>query len=129
MTVLSNELADDPLARGYSGMTDAQATDSLNDTLDRERNRTSMTGSEVLNAVNNTEYLALSASDKDRVWQLLHLGTLNPFGVEADLLLDIFGGGSTTITALVVARKEIISRGAELGLGVVKEGQVQRARA
>lgn len=33
--VLKNELANDPLARGYSGMTDQQAADSLN-TADRQ---------------------------------------------------------------------------------------------
>jgi hypothetical protein len=61
------------------------------------------------------------------VWNILHLGNINPFGIEADLMQDIFGA-STTITALQAARKENISRAEELGLGVVGAGQVEEAR-
>ena len=97
-TVLKTELTDDPLTRGYSEMSDEEAAADLN-TVYRERNLTSMTGSAILNALVKSEYLALSDSQKDRVWQLLHLGDLNPFGVEADLLVEIFGGASATIAA------------------------------
>jgi len=95
----------------------------------RSKNRTSMSGSEILNAIDKTEFNALTAANKQLVWDLLHLGTLNPFGIEAGLFVDAFGGGSTTITSLAALRKESISRGEELGLGIVTEGDVEIARA
>jgi len=63
------------------------------------------------------------------VWNLMHLGELNPFGVEAGLMVDVFGAGSDTITTLSTLRKEAISRATELGLGYVKPGHVEKARA
>lgn len=124
---LKAELTGDPLTRGYAGMTDAQAATNLN-AVNRTRNKTSLTGSQVLNAVDKTEFNALVAANKQLVWDILHLGDLNPFGIEADLMTDVFGGGSTTIAALAVLRVEAISRAVELGLGVVKVGHVQMAR-
>ena len=47
---LKSELTVDPLSRGYAGMTDAEAAIDLN-TVYRERNRISMTGSEVINSI------------------------------------------------------------------------------
>lgn len=106
---------------------DAVAAGQLN-AVNRTRNKPSLTGSEVLNAVDKTEFNALVAASKQLVWDILHLGELNPFGVEADLMTDMFGGGSTTIAALVVLRVEDVSRAVEIGLGVVKVGHVQMAR-
>lgn len=107
---------------------DALAADQLN-AVNRKINRESMTGSEIINALDKTEYLALSDVKKDRVWQVCHLGTVNPFGVEADLFIDIFGAGSASITALQAARQDDVSRAVELGFGVVKVGYVQQARS
>ena len=124
---LKTELTDDPLARGYSGMTDAAAAADLN-TVYRTKNKTSMTGSEILNNVDATEWAALDAAEKQTVWDIVHLGTINPFGVEATLMIGVFEGGSATITALQAARKDDVSRAVELGLGNVKVGNVQLAR-
>ena len=124
---LKAELTHDPLDRGYSGMSDVEATTDLN-TVYRERNRVAMTGSEVLNAVDTTEWSGLSDAEKQTVWNVIHIGDLNPFGVEADLLVGVFGGGSATITALSAARKESDSRAVELGLGYLAPGHVQNAR-
>ncbi len=127
MSILGTELTGDPLSRNYSGMTDVQAAADLN-TVYRTRNRSSMTGSEVLNAIVRSEYLALSDANKDRVWQLLHLGTLDPFGVEADLISEIFTAGSATVTALLARRKDDVSRAVELGLGTIAPGDIENAR-
>lgn len=125
--VLITELTADPLARGYSGMNDAEAAADLNAAY-RPTNRTSMTGSEVLNATDKAEYAALPDADRTLYWNLLHLGQLNPFGREAELLVDIFGTPSATITNLQNARASLVTRAQELGLGRVREGDVQRAR-
>ena len=97
--------------------------------VNRTRNKTSLTGSEVLNNVNATEWSALTDVQKQEVWDIVHLGELNPFGVEATLLIAIFGGGSVTITALAAARKEDVSRAEELSLGRVLPTNVTNARA
>ncbi len=127
LDVLKTELTVDPLTRGYAGMTDAEAATDLN-TVYRERNRVSLTGSEVINAVDTTEWNALTDAKKQVVWNVVHLGEINPFGVEADLLIGVFGGGSTTIATLAAARKETISRAEELGLGFIYPGHVENAR-
>lgn len=127
-TNLKAELDSDPLARGYAGMTDAEVAASLN-TPDRSRGRATMSGSEILNEVDPTEWAAKTDAQKQLVWDICHLGNVNPFGIEANLMVDVFGGGSATITALAAARVETITRAQELGLGVVREGTVQQARA
>ena len=119
-------LAGHPGTGAYSS-DDAVATAELL-TVNRSRNLSSLTGSEVVNAINVTEFDALSAVDKQMVWDIVHLGDVNPFGVEATLFTNIFGGGSTTITALAAARTEAVSRAEELGFGSVGVGHVQEAR-
>jgi len=125
--ILTTEITGDPLTRGYAGMSDQAVADDLN-TVYRSQNRTSMTASEVYNAVNAGEWAALSAADKEEVWNVVHLGTINPFGREATVFTSIFGGGSTTIGALAAARVESVSRGTELGVGVVGEGDIWDVR-
>lgn len=124
---LWNEINTDPLTRGYSGMTDQQVADDMN-TAYRSRNRTTMTASEIINSVNKAEYDALTVDEKGTFWDLLSIGDLNPFGVEATIMVDLFGGGSTTITTLQAQRVESITRAQELGLNV-SAGTVAEARA
>ncbi len=120
-------LSGHPDTGSYSGNATAAAAE-LN-AENRIRNRESVTGSEVLSAIDEAEFLAASAEQRQLVWDLLHLGTLNPWGREADLLVGIFGAGSATLTALALIRVEPISRATELGFETVEAGHVQRARA
>lgn len=122
------EIDDDPLGRGYITMSDVEVADDMN-TVYRIRNRATMSGSEVFNAIDKAEYNALTAAQQELVWNIIHLGELNPFGLEADIFVDIFGGGSTTITTLAALRQEDISRGEELGLGIIYAPYVMEARA
>ena len=117
MTDLKTELTDDPLARGYSGMTDQQAADDLN-TVYRTRNRTSMTGDEVFQALESQsvwesrtpdqriEFLSLCARD-----------SIDPFAsANVDVVISVFGApapGNTTEN-LQVNRVENITRAVEL---------------
>lgn len=96
--------------------------------VNRTTNKTSMSGSEVLNAVDAGEWGALDAAGKQTVWDIVHLGTVDPFGVEATLMTGVFGPPSATITALAAARKNNVSRAVELGLGLIKAGHVIEAR-
>ena len=113
---LAAELTDDPLTRGYAAMTDEEAADSLN-TVNRTRNRDTMTASAVLNAVVISEWNALTDAQRQQIWDVLHIGEINPFGVEATIFVSVFGGGSATITALQAARLEAISRAVEQEIG------------
>ncbi|HUT88686.1 MAG TPA: hypothetical protein VMY37_04270 [Thermoguttaceae bacterium] len=126
--ILKTELQVDPLTRGYATMSDAEVAASLN-TVNRERNRPTLTGSAVLNAINEAEFDLLTAEKQQRIWDLLHLGELNPHGVEATLFVDIFGPTSATITQLKLIRVEAVSRATELEISRVRVGDVERARA
>ena len=106
---------------------DAVAADQLN-VVNRTQNRVTMTASEVFNAIDTTDYAGLSPEEQQEIWNILHLGEINPFGREATYFTDIFGVQSVTITALKAARKTNVSRAAELGLGRVRAGEVMEAR-
>ena len=128
LAALKAELSAGHPDTGAYSATDSIASTEIN-TVNRTRNRTSMTGSEVINQIDSTEWNALTDAQKQEVWDVVHLGDINPFGVEATLLINVFGGGSATITALAAARKDDVSRADELGLGRVREGTVTSARA
>ncbi len=116
--ILEDEIVNDPLGRGYSGMDDATLITNLN-TKDRTRNRTSMTGREVKEQVDVLEYNALTDAKKQQFIELIKRDDLDLFGLDRDILIDIFGGGSTTVAELVTARVESISRAVEIGVGIV----------
>jgi len=124
---LRDELLNDPLARGYSTMTDQAASDDLN-TEYRTRNRTIMSASEVFNSIDKAEFDALSNANETLIWNVLHLGDINPFGLEATVFTAVFPGGGATLTALAADRKQPISRAAELELSAVKSRDVGYAR-
>lgn len=124
---LKAELANDPLGKGYSGMTDDQVVVALN-VADRE-NPATWSGSKVLNVIVKPEYDALTAANKALIWDVLHLGELNPYGIEAALFVAAFGPDSATIKALAALRNaERITRAQELGLGDVAPYHVWEAR-
>ena len=107
----------------------ASAAGEIN-ALNRSRNKTTMTGSEILNNVNAAEWGTRSADQKQVIWDIVHLGDINPFGVEATLITAAFdGAGGVTLAALGAARVESISRATELGLGRVRAGTIEQARS
>ena len=115
VSVLQAERTNDPLVLTYSGMDDAAFLASITG-LTRTRNRDTMTGSEIYNSIDETEWLALTDIQRQEIWDILHLGAdLNPFGLEATRFIAIFGVG-TTLSALADLRTVSISRAAELGL-------------
>ena len=126
IAALAAELSGNPGV--YSSLSDAEAAVELNAEV-VESNITSMTASEVMNAIDVTEWNALTDAQRQTIWDVLHLGTINPHGVEATLFQNVFGA-STTITALQALRVKLISQAAYLKLGgIVRVGHVQQARA
>lgn len=126
---LRTELTTDPLARGYSGMTDAQAATSL-DTVNRTVNRTSVPAPEVIEAIVASEYTALSATLQNLVSLLISAGTINPQGTNTRAIFAAaFGAGTQTRTNLIALETMTVSRAAELGIGYVAAGDVKIARS
>jgi hypothetical protein len=124
---LCDEVTNDPLARGYATMTNAEVVADLY-TVYRTRPRTSMTGQEVWETTAYSDFSGKSDGEKAQWLALTANATLDPYGNSVELAKSIFGAGSETITALANARIESISRVEELGLGVVKEGFVGACR-
>jgi hypothetical protein len=123
LQILKDEITTDPLARSYSAMTDAQIANDLN-TLYRLQSFDRLDASTVFNAIDKAEYNVLQDKSKIMIWNILHLGEINPFGLEAAIFSDIFGAGSQTITDLKLIRKTPQSRAAELGLPDICKGYV-----
>lgn len=113
MADLATELKD----AKYGGMTPEEVADAMN-AKTVQRDRTSMTPSEVLTATDDAERIAVEANPdiSRRFWDLMSMETLNPFGVEASIMVELYGGASVTITNLKAARVIKISRAEEEGL-------------
>lgn len=114
--ILRAELLTDPLARGYAGMTDQVAADSLN-SADRNSWRV-VSSAEVFEALDPSEFRGLTNSNEARVDRILGLGD----GIKTDStsqaraeLVDVFGGGSITISNLQGIARDLVSRAREIG--------------
>lgn len=107
---------------------DAEVAAGQLNTVNRFLNKTEMTATEVFNAIDETELNSLTSSNEQRIWNILSMGVLNPFGLEATIFISVFGDPSATITALKAARKISVSRAMEIGIGFVRPGNVTEAR-
>ena len=129
MSILSDEITNDPLVRGYSGMTDLEVADDLN-TEYRTITAQYISGSVIFNATDDIEYAALADTGKaswDRLCAIDSVDTSG--GIAKAREAELFGAGTATRTNLVAARKTTVSRAVELGIGEVNEGDVKHARA
>lgn len=130
---LRDELTNDPLARGYAGMTTAQKIASLN-AVDRTLPVAAVSGSEIYNAIDQTEFDALGDPDKakvDRITSLsdpVNLADL-PAGRARATLVAIFtpGAGPISRAALIALTTRPVSRAEELGIGSVDIGFIDNA--
>ena len=133
IAALRTELITDPLPRGYSGMTDAQAAANLNDAttpaLRRTRDRGVIPAYEVIDATVPSEYTTLNADEKQRYAAITGAGSVNTKNTNTRAAFAaMFGAGTTTRTNLVALQTEFISRAQELGLGTVTAQDVKDAR-
>lgn len=131
ITALRREVQRDPLGRGYAAMSNAQVAASLN-TANRQMNAASLSGDEVFQATDLTEWAGLS--DVRRLEWLTFCGrsSIDPFGaVNVSFVQTMFGGaGSATIANLAAKRRSIVSRGVELGaVGDFTAADVARIRS
>ena len=127
LTALKAELTDDPLGRGYSGMSESEAAASLN-AVNRNVNVEAVTGQEIFEATVPADYDALPAKDKPLYAIIVGLGTILVNGTNTKARLVAMFAGTPTLSALAVLQKHLVSRAAELGLGHVGGGNVTQAR-
>ena len=129
LVALAAELTDDPLVRGYSAMSDLAAATSLNAVIDRSVNRTSMTGKEVKDNIENADWDSRTQDQKQILLALFARDDLDPFGIDAHIFTDAMAGHvGGTVAALATLRVDTVSRAVELGFGFVSEGDVNHAR-
>ena len=76
-----------------------------------------MTGREVKSHIDATEYSSKSDAQKQQIIELLKRDDLDLHGLDKDILVEIFGSGSTTGANLMVARTEKISIAVKIGWG------------
>ncbi|KKL28911.1 hypothetical protein LCGC14_2370390, partial [marine sediment metagenome] len=83
----------------------------------------------IFEAVVRSEYVALSADDKELLHVIISMGSILVNGTNTKAaLLAMFGGGTTTRTNLATLQIRDVSRAQELGLPFVYEGHIQEAR-
>ena len=110
-------------------MTDQQAADSLN-TLDRSRTLTTLSASQIFEAIENADWNALTDAEKNKAKTVLSLGDSIGIGAGSKaraFLVDVFGG-TNTATNLLAITTQSISRATELGLTDVAAENVREAR-
>ena len=124
--ILSTELA----LPAYSAMTDAAAAADLN-VVDISQVKSSMSGSDIWAATDSTEYIALTDAKKARWLSFCAIDSHDPSvgGLAQLFVVNMFGGGSTTVTTLGTLRTDTISRAAELGLKSPNADHIAYARS
>ncbi len=103
-----------------------------------KRDRTSMTGREIADIIDEAEYKALSIAQKGLLRDWLSMDAIDPFGLiervfkdlfaRNALLVYLFNSTSLTLLAFAAARVETIDRVTEIKLGQVKPAHVEHAR-
>lgn len=126
LQILADEITNDPLSRGYNVMDPQQVADDLK-IVYRSRIKSLMTSTEIFNAVDIDEFMALADGHRSNILGLLAFGSLNPAGREATVFTRIFGAQSQTIQTLAQERQEPVSRAVELGIDGVRASDVEAA--
>lgn len=136
LNILGQELSEDPLAYGWSGMNDNVAATTLN-VVNRTRDRTDFTLAELLNALNAdiSEFTALTIQKETRLWRIVDymLAGVMPINLDAKAMLETIFASGDIHDAFVDLKTETVSRAVEIG--AVAKGQqvsaehVKQARA
>ncbi len=142
---LKAEITSDPLARGYSGMTDAQVAASLN-TVDREVDQPVNLRDLIVYLLKNGKWLGIkseaasNALGVQKECEAFMVIMDNPNFDDLDLTdagVQAMLGSIKTVglldaadqAAILAMGKKAVSRAEELGLPIIREGHVQSVRA
>jgi len=113
----------------YDGMTDKQIAASLN-APNITRVRTTISGSEILNATDSAEFIALTDAQKSSWMAICAVDTVNTtVGIAKALEAVLFGAETTTRANLIAIKNELISKATKLELGQrVRSGDIEHTR-
>lgn len=127
---LKTELTSGHPTTGAYSSNDETAANQIN-AVNRTRERSTLRGSEIYNAIVPAEWTALSAAQQTRVRDVFSLGDSVDVRTGTNVravLLSIFAAGSATRANLIAVAQEPASRADELGLGFVTPSNVADAR-
>jgi len=136
-TALKNELVNDPETLGYSGVTDfldvasAEADATLISAVNRPVDIQTLSASQLFEAIDQAEWAGRTADQKDDIRLVLGLGDniqIAPGTKARDILANALSGATASLANLGALGTKNVSRGEELGLGVVGANHVQAAR-
>ena len=107
---------------------DALAADQFN-TANITHIKDRLSGEQIFAVTNTIEFAALT-EHKQLMWlSFCSRDSIDPAGsANVAFVQWVFGAGSATIAALVVARAELISLTTQEGLGTIYTGHIQQAR-
>ena len=124
---LKAELAAGHPDTGAYNADDEVATAQLNEP-NRKRPRSSLSGNEMFTATDPANFAALTDL-KRTLWVSWCNTDRDPYNAANMAFVQfIFGTGSQTVTNLAAIRDENVSRGVELGIGIVYPTHVAHAR-
>ena len=136
LQALKDELVNDPETLGYSAPNAGVEADAIADVallmaVNRSVDRETMSGSEIFEAIDATEWQGRSAEQKDDIRLVIGLGDSIQIsaGTKARAILqNALAGSTNSIAELGTISQKTVSRAEELGLGRVTIGDVQNAR-
>jgi len=103
----------------YNGMTDAETLAELI-ASNKQRNRSSVSGNEILEAIDPAALSALTGDALVKVMSIIGMDSVDPFGNAAQIFVDAFGAGSQTVTDLATIRTETVSRAEVIGINPIE---------
>ena len=125
---LKNEILNDPAGLGYAGKTDGQIADLLNAPGWGFINRDVIPTYEIFDAIEPSEYGALTAEKKTLLHAILAMGTVDIRGSNLKKALSsMFPDGTVTRDNLLALQKRPASRAEVLGFGHVTHSDVAKA--
>lgn len=113
---LKSEIENDPLDRGYAGMSDVEVADSLNERT-READADALHGGDLVAALDQAEWEQLGSGQKQYLQLIVSAGSSPLTAAIRNSLREMFPTQSQTRRNLLRLMRQEASRGMELGLG------------
>ena len=121
------EILNDPASLGYSSMTDAEVLAAMK-LQNISKNKKSVTGDEVWNALVEAEYDLLTEPEKLQIREIVYSGVVDPFGLAAKVIKDVLSG-SQSLANLASIRVYLVSRAQEIGVPDIVLPMIEGARS